>query len=194
MQALPPDDLFCRRPHARGGAADTMLSRIIARWGTLQRPALFGCVWMAGLLGVLAWLDDRYGGMFLIPPFAATITILLYLPHASVAQPFAIIVGSVLGAAIGSVASVLLGFGTGVAMAAALVALITLPMLRAYHPPGVALAMYAPLLHCGLWYAIQVVLPFTLVAVASAVVMSRLLRSWPQYPAPLRTDIDRVRM
>jgi CBS domain-containing membrane protein len=45
--------------------------------------------------------------------------------------------------------------------------------------------MYPALLHPGLWFAVQVVLPFTLAAVISAAVMSRLLRSWPRYPAAL---------
>ncbi|HEY4114391.1 MAG TPA: hypothetical protein VGM17_10065, partial [Rhizomicrobium sp.] len=72
---------------------------------------------------------------------------------------------------------------------AALTALIVLPLVRAYHPPGVALAMYPALLHPGLWFAVQVVLPFTLAAVISAAVMSRLLHSWPRYPAPLRNEI-----
>jgi len=58
-------------------------------------------------------------------------------------------------------------------------------VLRAYHPPGVALAMFSPLLHPGWWFAVQVVLPFTLVAVASAALMSRLRRGQTRYPAPL---------
>ena len=170
-----------------------MLARIITHWGTSHRPAVFGCLWMAVLLGALAWLDFHRGGVFLVPPFAATMTILLYLPDVSIAQPFAIVFGSALGAAIGTVLSMLLGFGPGVAMVAAITALIALPLLRAYHPPGVALAMYPPLLHPGLWFAIQVVLPFTLVAVISAALMSRLLHGWPQYPVPLRTEIGRTR-
>ena len=55
---------------------------------------------MAVLLGALTWLDLRRGGIFLVPPFAPTMTILLYLPCVSIAQPFAIVFGSVLGAAI----------------------------------------------------------------------------------------------
>jgi CBS domain-containing membrane protein len=166
-----------------------MLDRIITRWGTSHRPAVVGCLWMAVLLGALAWLDLRRGGIFLVPPFAATMTILVYLPNVAIAQPFAIVFGSTLGAAIGTVLSLFLGFGPGIAMVAALTALIALPLLRANHPPGVALAMFPALLHPGLWFAVQVVLPFTLVAVISAALMSRLLPSWPQHPAPLRTEI-----
>jgi hypothetical protein len=148
----------------------------------MHRPAILGCLWMAGLLGALTWFDFRDGGTFLIPPFAATLTILVYQPNVSIAQPIAVVCGSLLGAAIRTVLSVLLGFGPGVALLAALTAMIMLPLLRVSHPPGVALAM-CPALHCGAWFAILVVLPFTLAAVISCAVQSRLLTSWPRYPA-----------
>jgi hypothetical protein len=38
------------------------------------------------------------------------------------------------------------------------------------------------------WFAVEVVLPFTLVAVTSAALMSRLLPSWPRYPVPLTPE------
>jgi hypothetical protein len=72
--------------------------------------------------------------------------------YVSIAQPFAIAFGSAFGAAIGTVLSLFLGFGPGIAIVAAITALIALPLLRAYHRPGVALAMYPPLLHPGLWF------------------------------------------
>jgi hypothetical protein len=55
----------------------------------------------------------------------------------------------------------------GGALLAALTAVIMLPLLRVFHPPGVALAMCPALLHSGTWFAILVVLPFTLAAVIS---------------------------
>jgi hypothetical protein len=58
-----------------------MLGRMLRSWCTLHRPAILGCLWMAGLLGALTWLDFRDGGIFLIPPFAATLTILVYQPE-----------------------------------------------------------------------------------------------------------------
>ena len=61
-------------------------------------------------------------------------------------------------------------------------------LLQAYHPPGVALAMYSALLHLGSWFAIEVVLPFTLRAVSSTAMISRLLSSWPRYPVPCQTE------
>jgi len=112
------------------------------------------------------------------------VTILVHQPNVPIAQPIAVVFGSVFGAAIGTVFSVLLGLGPGTALLAALTAMIILPLLRVFHPPAVALAMCPALLHSGTWFAIQVVLPFTLSAVISRAVLSRLIRNWPRYPAP----------
>lgn len=125
---------------------DPMLVRTLAVWGTSQRPTLPGVLWMAVLLGTLVWLNGLHDGIFLAPPFAVTLTTLLYLPNVAIAQPFAVIVGSTTGAAIGTLLSLLVGFGPGVAMLAAIASLVVLPLLRAYHPPGIALAMFPPLL------------------------------------------------
>jgi CBS-domain-containing membrane protein len=168
-----------------------MLSRILASWCTRHRPAALGCLWMAVLLGALTCLDLRDGGIFLIPPFAATLAILVYQPDVSIAQPAAVVCGSVVGATIGTLLSLLLGFGPGVAMLAALTAVIMLPLLRVYHPPGIALAMCPALLHCGARFPVDVVLPFTLVAVLSSALLSRLFSCWPRYPAPLSTEAGR---
>jgi CBS-domain-containing membrane protein len=161
-----------------------MLGRMLKSWCTRHRSDMLGCLWMAVLLGSLTWLDFRDGGLFLIPPFAATLTILVCQPNVPIAQPIAVVFGSVFGAAIGTVFSVLLGFGPGAALLAALTAMIILPLLRVFHPPAVALAMCPALLHSGAWFAIQVVLPFTLSAVISRAVLSRLVSNWPRYPAP----------
>jgi len=96
--------------------------------------------------------------------------------------PVAVVCGSVFGAATGTVFSLVLGFGTGAAMLAALAAMIMLPLLRVLHPPGIALAMCPALLHLGPWFALEVVLPFTLVAVISWAAISCLLRRLPRYP------------
>jgi CBS-domain-containing membrane protein len=121
-----------------------MLRRMLGSWCTLHPPVILGCLWMAVLLGSLTWLDLRDGGIFLIQPFAATLTILVYQPNVSIAQPVAVVCGSILGATIGSLLSLLLGFGPGVAMLAALTAMIMLPLLRVFHPPGVALRFSLP--------------------------------------------------
>ena len=163
---------------------DPLLARLLAHWGSAHYPSVPACVWMAVLLGALAWLDHAGGGVFLVPPFAATLTILIYLPQVSIAQPLAVVCGSVAGAALGTGLSMMLGFGPGVALLAALAAMIALPLLRVFHPPGIALAMYPALLHPGPLFALDVVLPFTLAAVISAALLSRWLPGFPRYPRP----------
>jgi len=49
-----------------------------------------------------------------------------------------------------------------VAMLAALTAVIMLPLLRVFHPPGISLAICPALLHCGARFPVDAVLPFTL--------------------------------
>jgi hypothetical protein len=68
-----------------------MLGRLLRSWCTLHRPDMLGCLWMAVLLGSLTGLDFRDGGFFLIPPFTATLAILVYQPNVSIAQPIAVV-------------------------------------------------------------------------------------------------------
>jgi HPP family len=82
------------------------------------------------------------------------------------AQPYALIVGSVVGACVGTLLSL---FATGLAMAvlAAMLACLVITLIRAFHPPAVALAMYPLLFHPGNWFPLAVVLPFTVIAVCT---------------------------
>jgi HPP family len=114
-----------------------------------------------------------------------TLTILMLLPDAPVAQPYALIVGSVCGAAVGMGIS-FLGSGLVMAVLAMIAAFVVISLIHACHPPGVALASIPGLLHPGYWFALLVVLPFTVIAVGSAAAMSKWLRGWPVYPRSLR--------
>lgn len=136
------------------------------------------------MFGVLAVLEANRIGVFLVPPFGATLTILMLLPDAAVAQPYALIVGSVAGAAVGTGIS-LFGSGVGLSVVAMITAFLFISLIHAYHPPGVALASIPVLLHPGPWFPVAVVFPFTVLAVISAAAMSRWLRGWPQYPKSL---------
>jgi CBS-domain-containing membrane protein len=51
-------------------------------------------LWALCLLGVLALLQFDKVGLFLVPPFGVTLYILVLLPDAPIAQPYAVIVGS----------------------------------------------------------------------------------------------------
>lgn len=158
------------------------MTNLVLRWGSQERPRIAGVLWIAAMLSILVGLQSSRQGILLVPPFAATLTILLYLPEVSIAQPVAVVAGCTAGAAIGTLLQIWLGFGAATAALGALVALVVLPLLRIYHPPGVALAMYPALLHPGLWFALRLVLPFTLAAVLSASLLSRCVPGWPRYP------------
>jgi CBS-domain-containing membrane protein len=161
-----------------------LLSRIIRSWGTKVTFDLEGCLWVVGMFGILAALEANRIGLFLVPPFGATLSIIFLLPDAAIAQPYAVIAGSVAGASVGTVIG-LFARGLGMAVLAAVVAFGVTVLLRAFHPPGAALAIYPILLHPGNWFPLMVVLPFTMVAVGSAALLSKLILRWLKYPKPL---------
>ncbi|HVB33112.1 MAG TPA: HPP family protein [Patescibacteria group bacterium] len=164
-----------------------MFRKIVQSWGSTTRFNLAGYLWVAGMLGLLAALEANKIGLYLVPPFGATLTILFLLPDAAIAQPYAVVGGSVAGAAVGTITS-LFGRGIDLAVVAAVVGFAFISLARAYHPPGVALAIYPILLHPGNWFPLAVVLPFTAVAVGSAALLSKLVQGWPPYPKPLLKD------
>lgn len=160
------------------------LSQIVAAWGTKPYPFVAGYVWLAAMFALLAALETNRVGLYLVPPFGATLSILLLLPESPIAQPYALIVGSVAGAAVGTAVS-FFAHGLPMAALAAVIAFGVISLLHAYHPPGVALAIYPLLLHPGNWFPLTVVLPFTLVAVVTAALLSQRVKRWPAYPRPL---------
>lgn len=173
-----------RRLRIKQAYVSDLLSRIVRSWGTVPGFNVAGYLWVAAMFGVLAGLQADAIGLFLAPPFGATLSILLFLPEAEIAQPYALIVGSVAGASVGTVIS-LFARGLGMAVLAAVVAFGVMNLIHAYHPPGVALAIYPLLLHPGNWFPLRVVLSFTVIAVGSAALLSKLVDKWPAYPKPL---------
>lgn len=176
-----------------------LIALVLLRWRSDNRVSAARVTWFVLMLGVMAALeyvsDVRFFQevIWLVPPFAATLSILLLLPAASIAQPIPIVVGSTLGAAIGTAAAVAV-HGPVFAVAAAVSTLLILSALGLYHPPGVALSMYPLLLHPGVLFPLVVVLPFTLIAVVSAAFLSRRIGSWPSYPRALRTGEEKSRV
>ena len=167
-----------------------MVRKAFSRWRSERCASPASTVWFATLLCVMAGLDYLSGDTFLhgfiwlVPPFAATLSILLLLPQSPIAQPIPVIVGSTLGAGIGNVAAMAV-HGPFFAVAAAAVTLLILSRLRVYHPPGVALSMYPLLLYPGHLFPVVVVLPFTSITVMSSALLSRRFATWPRYPIPL---------
>lgn len=168
-----------------------LIALALVEWRSENRVSAAMVTWFVLMLGVMAGLGYVSGVRFfkdviwLLPPFAAISSILLLLPASSIAQPIPVIVGSTLGAAMGTTASMAV-HGPVYAVAAAVGTLLVLSTLRIYHPPGVSLSMYPLLLHPGVLFPLVVVFPFTLIAVTSAACLSREIGSWPAYPRPLR--------
>ncbi len=154
-------------------------------WMYHGRMTWLQLMWFMLMLGILAWLDGSAHFVWLVPPFAATLTILLLLPRSPIAQPIAVVFGSTLGASVGTAVSLLV-HGPFYAVLVAGLMVFWLPRLRIYHPPGVALSMYPLLLHTGIGFPLVVVLPFTLVSVVTCSLLSRVSMDWPEYPMPLR--------
>lgn len=159
-------------------------SRIIDSWGTKVRFSVPAYLWFLLMLILLTVLDEKHLGFFLMPPFFATLSMLHLLPDDAISQPYAVIVGSVAGASVGTFFT-LFGRGPTIAAMAAAAAFVTIHLLRAYHPPAVALALYPALFHPKATFPIYIVLPFTMLAVGSAAWFSRLSPNWPKYPLPL---------
>lgn len=167
--------------------APKVATAILRSWGTQASVNAAQFAWVIAMFALLGALETNRLGLFLVPPFGATLTILLVLPEAQIAQPYALIVGSVGGASVGTVLS-LIARGSAMAIVSAVAAFAILNMIRAYHPPGVALAMYPSLLHASRWFPARAVLPFTVTAVASAAVLSRVAKGWPVYRRALRAS------
>ncbi|MGC8625520.1 MAG: HPP family protein [Phycisphaerae bacterium] len=167
-----------------------LLRRALKHWRAGSRISIPEMIWFLILLGLMGGLDYLTQGklprhtIWLVPPFAATLSILILLPEAAIAQPIPVVAGSTLGAAVGTIAAMAV-HGPMYAVLSAAVTLLVLSALRIYHPPGVALSMYPLLLHPGAYFSILVVFPFMLTAVCSAAVLSRYVKSWPSYPRPL---------
>ena len=159
-----------------------LFSTVVRCWGTRPRLRPSGYLWVAAMFAVLAVLEANRIGVFLVPPFGATLTILMLLPDAPVAQPYALIAGSVCGAAVGTV------FGQRSRNGGA-----RHDRCVYRHQPdsrlsssSSRLASIPVLLHTGHWFPLLVVLPFTAAAVGSAAAMSKWLPGRPVYPKSLR--------
>lgn len=173
-----------------------LLQRALTHWRAGSRISIPEIIWFLILLALMAGLDYLMPGelpqhmVWLVPPFAATLSILILIPEAALAQPIPVVAGSTLGAALGTMAA-MMGHGPIYAVLIAGLTLLVLSVLRIYHPPGVALSMYPLLLHPGAFFSILVVFPFMLMAVTSAAVLSRHIKSWPNYPRPLEVVVSK---
>jgi len=61
-----------------------LFSTVVRCWGTRPTLRLGGYLWVAAMFGLLAALEANRIGVFLVPPFGATLTILMLLPDTPV--------------------------------------------------------------------------------------------------------------
>jgi len=176
------------RLHKQSGAPSTNWSR----WFSRGSISVIQLAWFVLVMALLALLDRAHTGLsWTVPPFGATMTILIFLPEVPIAQPGPVIIGSVCGAAIGT-ALAEFGHGAVYAAAAASICVIVLSLLRILHPPAIALSMLPLLLHPGFWFPLAVVLPVTSALVLSAALLSRIPGAWSR-PYPLSRRDQGVR-
>ncbi|MCY0878881.1 MAG: HPP family protein [Firmicutes bacterium] len=144
----------------------------------LWAGGMLACLLVAGHLAQL-----RTG--LLIPPFGATLSLLVYLPEQPVSQPLPVVGGSTLGAVVGSLGH-LWWPSPWMAGIVAAALLLLLPRVGLYHPPAIALAIYTELLHPAFWFPWLVVFPFTALAVTSYALCARYTKGTP-YPGRATT-------
>lgn len=159
-----------------------MAKRMYLRRYPFQLP-WFVYVWFIVILGAFAVLDHKPWAVtaFLVPPYGATLSLIVSLPQQPVSQPFPVVVGGTVGAGLGSVIA-LWGHGPIWAAVAALAVFVILPPLGLYFPPAVALAIFPVLIKTTPWFPFLSVLPFTALATGSAALLSRYFTQWPRYP------------
>lgn len=146
-----------------------------------------------GLVGVLAvlWVGqfcvDGHGGALAIASMGASAVLLFAAPHGALSQPWPVLGGHLVSAAIG--VSCARWLGTEPTLAAALAVALSIAAmygLRCLHPPGGATALYAVLggesVHAlGYGYLISPVLVNVVVLVTVAVLFNYPF-AWRRYP------------
>lgn len=131
--------------------------------------ALVGIVLVGALSGVLA----RDALPLIVAPIGASAVLLFAVPASPLAQPWSIIGGNTLSAAVGVVISILMPNVTIAAGMAVALAIAVMIVTRSLHPPGGAAALTAILVHpssAGLPAAL--LFPFLPVALNSSILVA----------------------
>ena len=134
-----------------------MLSRFASHTATLGRLPLLGHLgWLRGALGALlgiacaagaGWLMLGHSGAWpwLAAPIGASAVLVFAVPASPLAQPWPVIGGDLLSAAIGFAVTHLLGVGPLACALSVGCAIAAMSLARCLHPPGGACALLGPL-------------------------------------------------
>ncbi len=147
---------------------------------------------LIGLGGVLLVSQDTlglHGSSALVASMGASAVLLFAVPHGPLSQPWPVLGGHLLSAAVGVVCAKLIAQPLLAAPAAVAAAIAAMHYLRCIHPPGGATALSAVVggeaVHrLGFEYLLTPVLINVLVILAVAVVFNYPFR-WRRYPSML---------
>ena len=140
--------------------------------------------WVGALLSLtlLGLLSAWSGQALLAAPLGASSVLLFGYPASPLAQPRNLVLGNVVGAAVGMGLAAWLGSGPLVAALAVGMTILLGQWLRCLHPPAGGLAFLGVALAPSPWYLITPVLSGSLLLVLLAASYSRWVRGALPYP------------
>jgi CBS-domain-containing membrane protein len=155
--------------------------------------------WVSALGGMLAmggvwWVSQHFlppePAMWLVASVGASIVLLFAVPHGALSQPWPVLGGQLVAAAIGVACARLIPAPLFAGAAAVGMTILAMFYLRCLHPPGGATALVAvaggPSVHAmGFQFLVTPVLINLLIALALAIAFNNLF-TWRRYPAALQ--------
>lgn len=166
-------------------AGASLRERIVAGLGALIGIAL---------TGALAGLMIGHGlSPLLVAPVGASAVLVFAVPASPLAQPWSVVGGNTLSAAIGLLVAYFVPepvLATGIAVS---LAILTMSLCRCLHPPGGAAALTAVLGgglvdNWGVLFPVMPVLVNSVLLIMAGIIFHRLCgRSYPHRPAPVVT-------
>lgn len=155
-----------------------------------QAAAVFTALLGMGCVGASAWwlAPSQTSIPWLLTSMGASVVLVFGLPHGPLSQPWAVMGGHVLSAALALLCVLLFGSGVWQAALAVGLSIGAMHLARCIHPPGGATALF--IVHSGAttqptwWWLLQPVLLNVECLLLAAVVFNYPF-SWRRYPASL---------
>lgn len=174
--------------------------RLLALLGIESRPISHGERWLAmagGTLGIALTFAAAAlhplgpGSALVIASMGATAVLIFAAPHGALAQPWPVLGGHLLSAAIGVAVAQTLPLPALAGPLAVGLAIVAMHYARCLHPPGGATALAAviggaPIQSLGYGYLLAPVLVNVLLLLAAGLLLNYPFR-WRRYPAALAT-------
>jgi CBS-domain-containing membrane protein len=140
-------------PHTDAAAARTSPLRSLPRWLGVERDPggldelLLSSLGTAAAIGAIYLISHHLlglsGAVLLVASMAASAVLLFAVPHGQLSQPWPILMGQLISAAVGVTCARLIGVQELAALVAVGAAVLAMRLLKALHPPGAATALIA---------------------------------------------------